>query len=252
MPRSGRKGPPQQEKEITRTVKIHGLSKVPAKLTLDGIRDPWDIQPKENPRHFAFFALYRDMPPQSRSCRAVASLTNLSIGRMHQLCAAMLWVARANAWDYERQRIRLLDLEDNRMALIKQHLRVSEAMMAAALARLVTLDTSKMGPRDLATFVQVAGELGRKALGMENGPRTSVTVGATAVAASPDSELGQQHRAEVRVMFEQVRASMESFAANLVEQDVRDAATYWLGQLEPGDPAAGGEVLEGEVLDQRS
>jgi hypothetical protein len=63
---------------------------------------PWDRQPRESSRAYAYFVAYRDMGPQ-RSLAGVRQTLGEgsapSRGRLGQLSVAWSWVERSSAWD---------------------------------------------------------------------------------------------------------------------------------------------------------
>ena len=80
-------------------------------------REFWEQLPGETPRAFAAFSFYRDMPPDRRGIRKCAltyydSRTAAKVGLWFRWSSKYNWVARAEAWDREQDRLRLHALRE--------------------------------------------------------------------------------------------------------------------------------------------
>jgi hypothetical protein len=62
-------------------------------------REPWERQPEESAKAFAYFSIYRDLDPLERSIKAVAEKVERSYSTIEKACSRYGWVDRAKAWD---------------------------------------------------------------------------------------------------------------------------------------------------------
>ena len=134
---------------------------------------PWERQPGESPKAYRAFCIYRDMPPEFRSLRAVADryyggagggtvTKRLRVpGQIQKWSIQWRWVERARAWDDEQDRIAR---EEHRRAIREmreRHAREAVALQQKALERLRSLNPDDLSPRDLLSFIVEAAKLER-------------------------------------------------------------------------------------------
>ncbi|MBL6275345.1 hypothetical protein JMF97_04115 [Micromonospora fiedleri] len=189
---------------------------------------PWDRQDREPEKAYGYFVLYRDLG-RTRTVAKVASEVNKSRDYLHKLATAWKWVQRAAAWDREEDRQYVEGLAEQRRDMAKRHARIASALQAKIVARLQSLDASKLSPGDIARWLEVATRVERLALGLPD---------STTAHTGPD---GGPIRAEVEQMTEQQRADF--FRALMAEAAAR------AGQANPtagpDDPAGDDEREEG-------
>ncbi|MFU8849402.1 hypothetical protein ACNAW0_00180 [Micromonospora sp. SL1-18] len=188
---------------------------------------PWDRQRGEPERAYGYFALYRDLG-RTRTVAKVAEQVHKSRDYLHKLATRWKWVQRAQAWDREEDRLYAEGLAEQRRDMARRHARVASALQAKLVARLQTLDASKLTPGDVARWLEVSTRVERLALGLPD---------STTAHTGPD---GGPIRAEVEQMSEQQRADF--FRALMAEAAARAGQANLTA--EPDDP--GGDDDEDE------
>ncbi|MBM0228227.1 hypothetical protein [Micromonospora sp. ATA51] len=188
---------------------------------------PWDRQHREPEKAYGYFVLYRDLG-RTRTVAKVAEQVHKSRDYLHKLATTWKWVQRAQAWDREEDRLYAEGLAEQRRDMARRHARVASALQAKLVARLQTLDASKLSPGDVARWLEVSTRVERLALGLPDS--------ATA-HTGPD---GGPIRAEVEQMTEQQRADF--FRALMAEAAARAGQAN--PAAEPDDP--GGDDDEDE------
>ncbi|WP_319461270.1 hypothetical protein [Micromonospora sp. RTP1Z1] len=188
---------------------------------------PWDRQPREPEKAYGYFVLYRDLG-RTRTVAKVAEQVHKSRDYLHKLATRWKWVQRAQAWDREEDRLYVEGLAEQRRDMARRHARVASALQAKLVARLQTLDASKLTPGDVARWLEVSTRVERLALGLPD---------STTAHTGPD---GGPIRAEVEQMNEQQRADF--FRALMAEAAARAGQTAAGG--EPDDRA--GDEYEDE------
>ncbi len=187
----------------------------------------WDRQQREPERAYGYFVLYRDLG-RTRTVAKVATEVDRSRDYLHKLATTWKWVQRAAAWDREEDRLYVEGLAEQRRDMAKRHARISAALQAKIVARLQTLDASKLSPADIARWLEVATRVERLALGLPD---------STTAHTGPD---GGPIRAEVEQMTEQQRADF--FRALMAEAAARAGEAN--PSAEPDDLAAGDDDEE--------
>lgn len=114
----------------------------------DDAPKPWEQQPDESSKAFSAFTFYRDLPPHSRSLETaykafkarkrgapIAPHTKAD-GRFRGWSGQHRWVARAQAWDREKDRLaRDAEIEAERQAvdaMRKRHIGLALSLQNAA------------------------------------------------------------------------------------------------------------------------
>ncbi|WDZ84048.1 hypothetical protein [Micromonospora cathayae] len=193
---------------------------------------PWDRQRGEPERAYGYFAVYRDFG-RTRSVAKVATEVHKSREYLHKLATKWRWVQRAQAWDREEDRLYAEGLAEQRRDMARRHARIASALQGKIVARLQSLDASKLSPGDIARWLEVATRVERLALGLPD---------STTAHTGPD---GGPIRAEVEQMTEQQRADF--FRALMAEAAAR--AGQAAPGAEPGDPGGDEDDEDGEVAD---
>lgn len=175
---------------------------------------PWDRQPREPEKAYAYFALYRDLG-RTRTVARVAAEVHRSRDYLHKLASTWRWIQRAQAFDREGDRIYAEGLAERRRDMADRHARMASALQAKIVARLQALDASKLTPGDIARWLEVATRVERLALGLPD---------STTAHTGPD---GGPIQAEVNAMSEEQRA--EFFQRLIAEAQTR------AGLAAPGD-----------------
>lgn len=206
--RGGSPLPPQNERTI---------------MELDPTIEPWEQQPGEKDRNYGYFMMFRDLG-RTRSLRQASEITGRAINYLRVLQSTNKWVARADAWDTEQDRLFSARVVDQRKDMATRHLKAAQQLMGKALARLQTLEVERISPHALVLFIDTAAKIERWALGVE--PTHETTRVAATVTTGTDVNGQPQTRVEVGVMHEQVmsgladlvkRMSPEQIAAGMAE-----------------------------------
>jgi hypothetical protein len=144
---------------------------------------PWERQPGESARAFAAFCLYRDLPPAERSldevCRRLAHDDGAALfrrssgahparrnGRVSAWSSSFQWVARAQAWDQEKDRLGLQAEAEAVKEMRRQHAEEAVQLRRKALDELRKLAEGVMTPAHIirffveATKVEIAARTG--------------------------------------------------------------------------------------------
>jgi len=212
-------------------------------LVLDPDLSPWEQQVGETDKQYAYFLQYRDTPPHARSLAQLALILDKDKGYLSVLNRSKLWGERVLAYDTEQRRKYELLLEKKREELIELHLRVGDGFMRALLLKVATMDPSELSARDLGPLMAAAGDLMRKALGMDDKQSTRISVQAQAVSAAASKAVSAaEGQVEARQQMEQVLAQMESMAAAMTEEQRQEAMSAWSMLALPG-------VIEGEAVE---
>jgi hypothetical protein len=136
------------------------------------MQHPWERLPNESSPAFEAFVIYRDMGVE-RALVKVASELGKSKALIERWSARNAWVRRVELWESEQDRLHRQYLVAHRRATDKRQLQIANAMQAKMVQRLADMDTSKMGPRDLAYWLEVTADVQRRALGQ--GDRLELT-----------------------------------------------------------------------------
>lgn len=214
-------------------------------LQLDPDLLPWEKQPGETAKQYAYFRAYLEMAPYLRSLVGLAGIVQKDRNYLSILGRTNHWGERVLAYDTDQRRRYELRLEQYREELIKSHMRVSEAGMSVVLAKLATMDAASLSPRDLGPFVAAMGDIARKALGMDTqqGPRISVQAQAVS-AAKADADAKSAGQQEARAVMEDVLASMERLAESMTDDQRAEGLEAWRASV-----LATSSTIDGEVVD---
>jgi hypothetical protein len=210
-------------------------------LALADDRNPWDRQPDEPLLAHGWFCMYRDVPPQDRSVVSIAQMIDRTTSYVYKISARDRWRDRAAAWDTEELRRWVLRQDAQRRRSINKHVRLSDAMLDKALARVAALDPETISLRDLSVFIDVAAKIGRAALGLDAPAilaATQINLPTAKAEGSDEQRAAQEEAAETHT---RVLRSLASMAERMTEEQRQLAAAAWL-------PPAASEVLEGEVV----
>ncbi|MEW1700697.1 hypothetical protein [Streptomyces sp. NPDC091278] len=172
--------------------------------------DPWDRHVEESSAAFAAFAAYRDMGP-ARSITRVARELTKSRALMARWSSAHAWVLRAQAWDREQDRVFLAEQTVARREAARRHVKIAQAFLGKAIARLQSLDARELSPDQLLRYFQVAAEIERKVLAPD---------GTTPPDADADNVLqaGEMSDEERRARMEQLRRELERRIGEMPEE----------------------------------
>jgi len=194
------------------------------KIELDPLLDAWEQQPKESPRDYGLFQMYRDHG-RIRTVAQVAGMAPLTFATVARIARMKRWVERAQRWDAEQDRLSAIRLADAREEMAKRHAKAAGLLMKKALARLETLDINKISPHALILMLTAAAQIERAALGLDRNAlapqQTSVTVAAT---AQTDDAGKPQVRVEVGVQHDRIMRTLDDMVSRMTPEQL--AAGY--------------------------
>ncbi|OJF13314.1 hypothetical protein [Couchioplanes caeruleus] len=157
---------------------------------------PWDRHKREPEAAYAYFAVYRDLG-RTRTVAKVATEVNKSRDYLHKIAAAWRWVQRAQAFDREQDRMYGEALAERRREMAERHARLASALQSKVVARLQSLDASKLTPGDIARWLEVTTRLERLALGLPD----SATAVSGPGGAPIEVEIGAMGEADRSAFF---------------------------------------------------
>jgi hypothetical protein len=147
-------------------------------------RPAWEQLSDETPKAYAAFSAYRNLPTQTRSIdtawrrqRAseldatrpddMAELQRLPHIRASAIwrnwSAKYAWVARAMAWDTEKDRIAREQLVKDHKAMLDKHRTLGGALVQKAAERLMSLAGSDLKVHDIPSFLRAGVAIERQA-----------------------------------------------------------------------------------------
>ncbi|MGH9249345.1 MAG: hypothetical protein ACRD0W_07505 [Acidimicrobiales bacterium] len=131
---------------------------------MTGQPEEWERQKGESRQAFEAFAKYRDMGA-TRSARRVAEQLTKSETLIKRWSARWRWVARADAWDRELDRLWRAEMHEARMELSRRELKIAAGFLAKVVDRLRTIQPDQLSAAELIRWAQVATEIERRAVG---------------------------------------------------------------------------------------
>jgi hypothetical protein len=123
-------------------------------LTLNPDLDPWDRQPGETVKRHAQFATYRDLG-RTRTLRKVAETLTLSAEYLRQVSAAYAWVARAEAFDRNRDQLHEAAWLEERRRAAENDAKLLSAAVGKVAGRLNILKLEDLDPPTLVRLLDV-------------------------------------------------------------------------------------------------
>lgn len=121
---------------------------------------PWERQEGETARAYEGFSEYRDMGAE-RSLAKVGQKLGKSKAQMEKWSKKYSWVARAEAWDIEQDRLIRVALTKDIGAMRKRHADMAKAMLIKAAKALSKIPDDEIKATDISRMVDVATKLER-------------------------------------------------------------------------------------------
>jgi hypothetical protein len=121
---------------------------------------PWERQEEETAKAYEAFSEYRDMGAD-RSLAKVGYKLGKSKAQMEKWSKKYSWVARAEAWDIEEDRLIRVALTKDIGAMRKRHADVAKAMLIKAARALQKIPDDEIKATDISRMVDVATKLER-------------------------------------------------------------------------------------------
>jgi hypothetical protein len=111
------------------------------------------------------FSLYRELPPRDRSQAEVAKRLRKSKQLIGRWASRYAWLIRAAAYDRHMDHLWQQEVVHRRRTIAERDLGVAGLMLNKVVQRLQSIDANTLTARDLATWVTVATQVARLALG---------------------------------------------------------------------------------------
>lgn len=125
---------------------------------------PWERQPKETPKAFEAFCVYRDMG-KKRSQEATAEKLSKSRALVSRWSSKNNWVERVAAWEDEQDRLIRIELTRDIGAMRKRHADLANAMLIKAAKALARIPEDEIKASDISKMVETASRLERLSKG---------------------------------------------------------------------------------------
>jgi hypothetical protein len=137
-------------------------------LSPSSCRPPWErlkVGRKylESLKAFEAFVIYRDMGA-SRSLIRVQTEYNKSAS-IFKWSSQFRWVDRCAEYDDHMDRQALVEQEEERKKLAREHLVLAKLLQQKAFDRLKNIDPAKISPAQIPNYLQTAVTIGRLAIG---------------------------------------------------------------------------------------
>lgn len=149
--------------------------------------EPWERQKGESQKAFEAFACYRDLGPK-RSIAKVAQKLGKSTALIARWSARWDWVARAEAWDREQDRLRRESQLEAIKRMNEQHALIASAFLQKLVERLRTVNPMELPAAAMPRWFETAVKVERLARG------------------EPTENISQQHTGKVLVTHDDTLA----------------------------------------------
>lgn len=125
---------------------------------------PYERQDGESKQSFEAFALYRDMG-LARSLAKVGEELGKSTTLMERWSSKYEWVERCKAYDQEMDRIAILENEQQRREMIREHAEVARKMLEKVKLAAEALKPETLTPNEMAKWLDIAVKVERLSRG---------------------------------------------------------------------------------------
>lgn len=173
------------------------MSKRP--IRLDDDREPWDRQPGETHRQYSRFRTFLELG-RGRTLKQTAEMLQavgdtVSYRVLQQYGYQFQWTVRAEAHDYDQDRLERERLLTLRREMTGRHRKLAAGLTSKAVAAMQNLQPGDLSTLDIVRFIETAARLERAALG---GPDQTVALtgpgGDTPVAVEDFSRYTPEER----------------------------------------------------------
>jgi hypothetical protein len=169
----------------------------------------WDRQPKEPPKAYLHFTVYRDLGPQ-RTLGKASGICGITEGSLQQESHTWNWVGRCDQWDAHVQAIHDRAFVTEAAKRGRERAQAFTKLLGKCLEALEKVDVSEVPLEKIASALKVASEGMRLEEGLET-QRVSMEV---ADARTLISQLPAEVRREViRALAEHAAAERSSVVA---------------------------------------
>jgi hypothetical protein len=191
-------------------------------LELDPSIDAWSQQPKETPRNYGMFLMYRDMG-RIRTVAQFAEMSPLSYASTARVARYNKWAARAGLWDAELERLNSIRLLQDREDMARRHAGAARKLFDKALQRLATLNIDTISPTVLVMMFEAAARIERSALGLETlnkGASSAQTTVTVAASTKTDAAGVPEMRLEVGVQHDRIMATLDEMVKRMSPEQI--------------------------------
>jgi hypothetical protein len=129
---------------------------------------PWERQPNESAIAYRYFQYYRDMDPTERGYGKIKEKFGVGQTVVIRNGSVQRWVERAAAWDFHLERARLIQAEKYQMEMAVRHAEIAQEMLARVKQWLLEVDLKKLGPKEVAQWLEVGVQVERLSRGMNS------------------------------------------------------------------------------------
>lgn len=129
----------------------------------------WERQAGESSVAYEAFLLYRNMGHETegekkkRRLASVAEKLGKSLKLMERWSFTWDWVERARAYDNELQRISMEETREAVRKMLKDHMKMAQALQKKAMTALLRLDDQSLSARNILDYLAQGIELERQA-----------------------------------------------------------------------------------------
>ena len=129
----------------------------------------WERQEGESSVAYEAFLLYRNMGHETegekkkRRLASVAEKLGKSLKLMERWSFTWDWVERARAYDNELQRISMEETREAVRKMLKDHMKMAQALQKKAMTALLRLDDQSLSARNILDYLAQGIELERQA-----------------------------------------------------------------------------------------
>ena len=129
-------------------------TEVPEVLPAEAAPAPWERQPNESAKGYWYFQQYSECHPLERSLARVGRESGVSTSFLERLSVQHGWVARAEAWELERDRQSRVRLTDRLEELQRRHLAIADTALKKISQRLEDLDPADIQVQHLPRLLE--------------------------------------------------------------------------------------------------
>ena len=129
----------------------------------------WERQPDESSVAYEAFLCYRNMghepegEKKKRRLASVAEKLGKSLKLMERWSFTWDWVERARAYDNELQRISMEETREAVRKMLRDHMKMAQALQKKAMTALLRLDDQSLSARNILDYLAQGIELERQA-----------------------------------------------------------------------------------------
>jgi len=161
---------------------------------------PWERQPKEGPKAWAAFVVYRNMGAGVRTVAKVAAQLGKGLPNYEKMARLYHWMERCKAYDAEQDRIGQETQKDVLIEMRRRHAGYGKLTQALAITeirnalKIAQKKPGKIKPRDMAILLQLGVKIEQLALGEATDRVDTNVSGAIAAADITEAMKDREYR----------------------------------------------------------